>query len=238
MKKELKEEMFDAMLRSAFHDHAATMEPELETEAELRAQGIEPHVFSTEFEREMKKLVKKTQRKTWRTGHRKGFQRAAAMFALVILTGSVLVTQVDAVRVPVMSFVISAHEKFSEIQVVDPGDTLELSEASNDYLPSYVPEGFFVEFVEEDKNTWIVQYSDGMGGYYSIDFYRSVVGSSMDTENATIKEKIINGYPALIIEKEGILTVDWCPDGNEYIISGTIPLEEICFILNSIEKFS
>lgn len=87
MKKELKEEMFDAMLRSAFHDHAATMEPELETEAELRARGAEIPVFSQEFEQKMGKLLKKDRRKTWWNAHKdRGIWKIAALFAMVVLS--------------------------------------------------------------------------------------------------------------------------------------------------------
>lgn len=55
MKKELQDEMFEAMLRSALRDHR---EEELLTEEKLRAQG-EEHQFSPEFERKMEKLIKK-----------------------------------------------------------------------------------------------------------------------------------------------------------------------------------
>lgn len=238
MKQNLQNDMFDAMLRSAFQERRQQGDRELLTEQELREQDIEPQQFSPAFERKMRKLIKKVERREWRRMHRKTMQCAAALFAVMILTGGVLVTKVDAVRIPVMNFVINVSEEFSDIQVVDSERKLELSEASNDYLPCYVPEGFSVEFVEEYSDTWIVQYTDRIGEYYSIDFYRSAINGSMDTEGATVTEQKINGYPALIIDKKDYLTVVWCPDGSEYIISGTISMEEVNSILSSIKSFS
>ena len=82
MKQELQDEMFEAMLRSAFQDHRE--EEELLTEEELRAMGVEPHSFSPAFEQKMKKLTKEMRRKERRNGQSKWFQYTAAVFAALI----------------------------------------------------------------------------------------------------------------------------------------------------------
>ena len=236
MKQELKNEMFDAMLRSAFQDYAKAAKPELETREELRARGVELHAFSPEFEGKMKKLIRKTKRKAWWRDHRKRIQHTAAMFVALIAAGGVLVTQVDAVRIPVVNFVISVSEKFSEIQIGSSGENSALSEKFQDYLPTYMPEGFVVESVEETENTFSVLYTNESGGQYSIDFYVSAAGGAIDTEEATVMEEKIHGYSALMIQKEDQIMVFWYPSGHEYIIAGTISKEDILSILNSIEK--
>ena len=85
MKQNRNEDQFDAMLRSAFHDHAKTMERELETQEELQAQGIAPHQFSPEFERKMKLLTKKTKGNVWRGPKSKWGQYIAAAVAVVMV---------------------------------------------------------------------------------------------------------------------------------------------------------
>lgn len=85
MKKEQREDQFDAMLRSAFQAHAKTMEPELETKAELQAQGIALHQFSPEFDEDMKKLAQKTQRNAWGPGQSRAAKKMAAAAAAVAL---------------------------------------------------------------------------------------------------------------------------------------------------------
>ncbi len=85
MKKEPREDQFDAMLRSAFQAHAKTMEPELETKAELQAQGIVLHQFSPEFDENMKKLAQKTRRNAWGPGQSRAAKKMAAAAAAVAL---------------------------------------------------------------------------------------------------------------------------------------------------------
>ena len=243
MKQELKNEMFEAMLRSAFQDHAKTAEPELETREELQAQGVELHSFSPEFEGKMKKLIKKTKRKAWWSDHRKRVQRTAAMFAVLIAAGGVLVTQVDAVRIPVMSFIISVNEKFSEIQIGSSGENSVLSEKFQDYLPTYLPEGFVVENVNEERNSVEVQYvkEDGSGYFFVLTISPASKGGAYDTENATIREISIQGYPAVLIEKVKDGTeytqLIWVPKNGEYHIAGYLPAEEAVQMLESVQNF-
>ena len=234
MKQELQDEMFEAMLRSAFRDHCE--EEELPTEEELRAMGVEPHRFSPEFEKKMEKLIKKMRRKEWREKHRRGIRQLAAMLAVVFLAGGILVTQVDAFRVPVMSVIITIGERFSEIVVKDSAQRNIPSNEFHSRLPNYMPDGFYVESVDEDKDSCTVFCSDNSESYYSIDYYTSAADTSIDTENAIVSEQEIRGQPAIIAEKDGSTIIVWYPNGHEYILSGTISVEEMIRILESIEN--
>lgn len=234
MKQKLQDEMFEAMLRNAFQDHHE--EETLSPEEELRVMGVEPHQFSPEFERKMEKLIRKARRKEWREKHRKGIRQLAAMVAVVFLAGGILVTQVDAIRVPVMSVVVTIGERFSEIVVKDSAQRNIPSNEFYSRLPTYMPDGFWVESVDEDKNSCTVFYSDNSESYYSIDYYTSAADTAIDTENAIVLEQEIRGQPAIIAEKNGSTIIVWYPNGHEYILSGTISLEEMIRILESIEN--
>lgn len=85
MKQERNEDQLDAILRSAFRDHAKTMERELETKEELQAQGMPPHQFSPDFERKMKRLARKTKGNLWRGPKSKWGQAIAAAGAAVVI---------------------------------------------------------------------------------------------------------------------------------------------------------
>ncbi|MCI9467597.1 MAG: DUF4367 domain-containing protein [Ruminiclostridium sp.] len=228
MKKDLQEELFASMLRSAFQEKVNTQEPE----------DVPPHKFSPEFERKMHRLVRRTERQAWRQAHRKTLQRAAAMFALVIVLGGVLVTKVDAVRVPVLSFVFTIEEKFSQIDIVGDKEPSPLSGELEEFLPSYVPEGFWLDAVDEENDQFFVSYVAEDGRGYYINFRTSTDGCSVDTEEAVVEQREINGYPGVIIQKELENIVLWYPQGHEYLIAGTVSLEEIFCILESIRNFS
>lgn len=233
MKQNLQDEMFEVMLRNAFQDHR---EEDLLTEEELRAQGVEPHQFSPEFERKTEKLIKRTGRKQWRETHRKGLRHLAAMLAVVFLTGGILITQVDALRVPIGNLIITIGERFSEIKADDSEQRTVLSEKFDSRLPTYMPEGYFVESVEEGKDDCTVFYRNDSDGYYSVLYYANVVDAAIDTENAEIFEQEIRGQSAVISEKNGKTIIVWYPNGHEYIIEGKISIDEMIFILESIEN--
>lgn len=236
MKKELQDEMFEAMLRSALRDHR---EEELLTEEKLRAQG-EEHQFSPEFERKMEKLIKKMRRKERRKSHQKRFHHVAAVFVAVILAGSVMVTKVEAIRAPIMNIIITMGERCAEIRLQEQAEKQAVSEKYDDHLPQYIVPGFCIETVREEADQISVRYmaEDESGSFYSLTF-ASVPGSaSYDTEDAVVTEIAIQGYPAVLIEKtkneEAYTQVVWFPDGGEYHISGYITAEEAVQVLESV----
>ena len=113
-----------------------------------------------------------------------------------------------------------------------------MSESIEDFVPTYVPDGFHIKSVDEDENPFFISFIDEKDDYYSIDFYRSARSSAIDTEDATMEELEIIGYPGFVVKKDGDITVVWYPENSQYIIGGTISENEIYSILGSIKKFS
>ncbi len=228
--------MFETMLRNAFQDHHE--EDPLFPEETLREKGVELHQFSPAFERKMEKLLRKARRKEWRAKHRKGLRQLAAMVVLVFLGSGFLVTQVDAIRIPVMNIIITVGDHFSEITLKDTATQAVPSKAFRSHLPTYIPDGFYVESINESKDSCMVFYEDNNNGYYSIDYYISPLDTSIDTENATLSELEIRDCPAVVSEKDEVTIIVWFPHGHEYILSGSISLDEMIQILGSIEDIS
>lgn len=241
MKQKLQDEMFEAMLRNAFQDHHE--EETLSPEEELRVMGVEPHQFSPEFERKMEKLIRKARRKEWREKHRKGIRQLAAIVAVVFLAGGILVTQVDAIRVPVMNVIITIGERCSEIGLQEPEKKQVVSGKYDDYLPQYILPGFCIESVTEEEDLVRVHYvaEDESGDFYSVTVAPVASSSSYDTEDAEVTEILIQGYPAVLIEKmrngEPYTQIVWFPAGGEYHLSGYLLGEEAIQVLESVKKF-
>jgi len=232
MKRRTQEEMFDLMLRDAFREDLQNDEPE------LSAREEPPVSFSPEFEGKMAKLIRKSRRAEWWQRNRGRVQRTAAMFAVVIMVGCLLVTKVDAFRVPFLELVYTVREEFTSFDIVDHEEQGPVSESIEDFVPTYVPDGFHIKSVDEDENSFFISFIDEKDDYYSIDFYRSARSSAIDTEDATMEELEIIGYPGFVVKKDGDITVVWYPENSQYIIGGTISENEIYSILGSIKKFS
>lgn len=240
MKQKLQEEMFEAMLRNALQDHR---EEDLLTEQELHASGVSPHQFSPEFERKMEKQIRTVRRKEWREKHRKSTRQLVAMLAVVILTGGILVTQVDAFRVPLMRVIITIGEYCSDIGIQNLEKKQVISEKYDDYLPQYILSGFCIESVTEEKDSIEIHYvaEDESGDFYSLTVSSAASNSAYDTEDAEVTEIMIQGYPAVLIEKlrqeEPYTQIVWFPGDSEYHISGYLLGEEAVRVLDSVKKF-
>lgn len=230
MKRRTQEEMFDLMLRDAFREDLQNDEPE------LLAKGGNPVSFSPEFERKMSTLIHKARRAEWWQRNRSRVQRTAAMFAVVIMVGGLLVTKVDAFRVPFLELVYTVREEFTEINVREPGSAHHMAGSFDDYLPTYVPDGFYLDSMEEYEDFCEYAYTDGGEDYYSVSFFESVQSSAVDTENAVVTKKTVKGFPGFVSEKDGRTIFLWYPNAHQYIIIGTLSMEEILRMIDSIEK--
>lgn len=237
MKDTSREELFDNMLRLALKEYIEDAEPELKTEDELREAGIPLPEFSFRFEHRMNRLIRKERRKEWWKKHGKSTKRLVASMILAVVIGGAAIFNVDAFRIPIVSFFMNLKEDHSVIAINGGESKPILSEKFQEYLPSYVLEGFAVSKVEEDADAFYVEYSNGEGKMYMLDFWMMASGRAIDTEKADLNEQDIQGYPAAISEKDGKIVVVWMPDEHEYNLSGGITRDEAIRILSSVKKF-
>lgn len=234
MKTQTQEEMLDILLRDAFREDIQRRTPALLTEEEM--ENVPPVTFSPEFERKMEKLIRRARYVEWWQRNRTRVKRLTAMFAVVLLVGGLLVTKADALRIPFFKLLYTAREEYTEIDVGVPDEDPHISEEFAEFLPSYVLEGFELNSIKEYETFCTLSYENKNDSYYSVVFYIAAANGAIDTEKTKVNEQNIKGYPGYITEKDGRTTLLWYPNEHEYIISGSISLEEIFCLIESIEK--
>lgn len=236
MKDTSREELFDNMLRMALKEYIEDTEPELKTEDELREAGIPLPEFSFRFEHRMNRLIRKERRKEWWKKHGKSTKRLVASMILAVVIGGAAIFNVDAFRIPIVSFFMNLKEDHSVIAINGGESKPILSEKFQEYLPSYVLEGFAVSKVEEGSDTFFVEYSNSDGKSYMLDFKMTASSGAIDTEKADLDEQKLQDYPIVFSKKDTKIIAIWMPAGHEYNLSGGINQEEALRILNSVEK--
>ena len=80
----------------------------------------------------------------------------------------------------------------------------------------------------------MIEYSNGNGSYYDLTCSLDFESNSVDTENSTYEEVVINGKKAYFCEKDDRLLAIYYTDVYAYGISGTISKDEIIKIFESI----
>lgn len=198
-------------------------------------KGVEhPHVFSKEHHERMKTIFKMAERAERRAKRRQTYRRVAAGVAVFLCLSSVMVSQVEAFRLPVIRFFVEMKEK-STLFGSHAESHLGLSEENRQYEPAYVPEGYVAVAVEEDKSGFYIKYKNKQDqNWYTYNYWNEFEEIDADTENGTVQNQMINGNPVAVIRKDDEIRVILSIGTQRFYVNGTIPYEEAVKILESL----
>ncbi len=130
----------------------------------------------------------------------------AVMVFLGVATTTIF--SVDAFRIPVLNFFIEKYETYSAISI-DPTQTVNaadglISEGGNNPLEGLLPEQYHLNtFDNSIENHLLITYLGDKGEYVSYNVYPASNLTYYDTEGVEAEDVTINGYEALLIEKDG-----------------------------------
>lgn len=233
MKKDSKKKKSDYLLELA-------LEEQLKHDVEMNKykSGDEvdsPHVFSMEHNMRMKKIFNIAVKAEKKNRRIKIYHQVAAVFILLLCMSAFSVTQVEAFRIPVMRFFMELKEKSTFLGASNENDT-GLTENYRKYEPYYVPAGFSVMDVHEEKGKFNIKYlNEKKQQGYRYYFFDSIENVAIDTEEGNAIEINIKGNQAYIIQKGKEIRILMYKDNNQFYIAGTISYEEAIKIMESIK---
>lgn len=228
MDKKAKENIFDAFIRSAIQEDIESNNlnqeiPDDETE----------HIFSDAFEKKMKKLIKEQRRRAGRAKRKHMMRRIGGMAAGIVLIGGILVTNVDALRIPISDFFFDIRNRYTDI-IMSRQINYDISDKLQQYMPEYMPEGFVITNVAEQADEVSVTCENDGGEFYVLDFWVTARNTSIDTEDTVWEKETIQGFPAKIVQKDDRTYITWMPNEHQYYLAGQITKEEGICILESV----
>ena len=199
--------------------------------------------FSDEFEEKMRKLIEK-QKKFYYYWVNTAGKRAAAIIAALFVGLTAVTFGVKAIREPFLRFIVETFEKFSSIIFMNDDDNSGQSSVSADadfefeaIEPQYIPEGFILDSKNEDIVIYQEMYFNA-DKTQSINYIQTLTNDTIlqvDTENTTYDKITINDCEGIAYSKNGINTVMFNTKTYVFSIYGTINMEEIIKIAESIE---
>ncbi|MDA8226590.1 MAG: DUF4367 domain-containing protein [Desulfitobacterium hafniense] len=198
-----------------------------------------------EFERKMKKWIGRHNSKDTLIKIRKRtfkFLPQVAIFLLVILGSlTMAVASVEAFRIKVLNMFLEINDQYTEIKIKenDPSKIVpepQLPSNWNGYVPGYIPKGFITVRTEEDKVSKIIEYTNESGQMMRFTQYENIkTDLRIDTENAIVHNITIHNSQALLVEKEGLVSIVW-QDQILFCITGEIEKSEIIKMAKNIRK--
>lgn len=187
----------------------------------------EPHIFSDNYNRKMDKLLKFSRKPYFNFVNTVG-KRAAVIIITLITALSITTFSVKALREPVVDFIISVYEKFSNI-------LFHTNEAENSfpttieefYRPEYLPNGY----VEVENlnliNVIETTYTNGTDDLIFEQYIISLTQIGADTEGTEMETLTVNGKEVLFYVNKGINNIVWTDGAYGYRIKGIINKEEL-----------
>ena len=165
-------------------------------------------------------------------------QLRAAGLALVCLAGlGIGAMRVEAIRLPLMDFLVGEQESYTHVTLPSlEGNTTFRGEVQ-DYLPTWLPEGYQLERVEEDSRFIHGVYA-GKGGERLLITATPSSGSSvmLDRQGAEVTQTEIGTRGAFIAKRasDQRIVVLMFDNSYAYTLTGYLPQEDAIAIMESI----
>lgn len=188
--------------------------------------------FSEEHKLKMKKMFKKERHKQRMKSLSKYSMRVACFLLVLVIGSGITMFSVDAWRVKFLNFVHEANQPNTDYSFKDNGS---ITHSNYEVALEYVPMGF--EMIQSDSSKHHVTLAFENENQY-FHFYMGDINanSSIDTENGTVEDIIINGYEGIYTSNSNINAIIWHDSEYEFSLIGNIPKDELIKIAENIKK--
>ena len=149
-------------------------------------------------------------------------QIAAVIIAVISVSCGVGFATSKTVRVTIMRLLLNAQKQYTEVKLVeDEATSFDVpAEWRGECYPSYIPDNLEVAQVTSTFEHSIVDYRDIRTGSIALTFIESGASteSNIDTENAQVSMRIINGYQCHIVKKDTSVSMFWTDGMRFYLL--------------------
>ena len=179
----------------------------------------------------LREKVKKIRQTTVRV-----IAQVAAVILICIGMATSVTFAVEPFRNGFINFMMSIKEKYTAID--DSGKVLQ---NINDYwqgiyYPYYVPEGYEINIISNSKHEQYITYMNETGERITFYISNDDHPFNIDTENfSRIDDMIINGNKAMLVEKDGVISITIFVGDDIITIKGTLPEAEIVKIAENVK---
>lgn len=229
----LDERLKQALLQAARRDY----------EELLADQGEEKIVWSTQYLRRRRKMLRNPDRYL-RASLRPGWKKAvravsAAAIALCLLGGAVLFN--PSARAQLMQFFMKVFDTYSKMIMNDTGEQPNI-EIMQNWVLTWLPEGFEETDVEDETWGYVYIYSDGEDIIYmEVSLAASEYRPNIDNEHYDISKIKINGNAGSLFTA---IDVGWPnqifwideKENTAFLLYGDIETKALIKMAESLEK--
>lgn len=232
-KDELNEKVFDQFLKYAAEQSIDKMAQKFPSDEELKRTIT----FSPEFEKRMQDFFKKAKRKDMAEANRKKLIKIVVPAAVFIVICFTVVSNVEALRVPILNFFDNISKQSTSIEIQDNQDYYSAfsDQIKGLYLPEYIPATYKIKSIDKASNIYTVHFENDSGGYIDFSSLKSGSFAGIDSESADSEKLTVNGQSAQLFIKNNLTTLVFEYDQNAFMVDGILPESELIKIAESIK---
>lgn len=207
-KQELLEEYKEAAMKLLMAEYAEADGARLLHQfEETEKNGQLPNV-PADLDAKCRKLIHnsfaKQARETRCVGFLKGLGRVAVYAFVILGLTTSMVLSVDAIRVPVLNFILTQSEKYSVVIFDDEGQSADPTiNPVRARIENWVPDDYSLVFEEYGKDETFLLFQNTAGQIISLNVTCSDGKYLVDTEESEQNKVTINNCPAIFIDKNG-----------------------------------
>lgn len=256
----IQEEHLDELIRLAYLQDDA-LEAQDVLEDGLRELSPEEEALCerayARFREQAERLDRDARRQDGARRRRRWFSRAGlAAACLIILLGiaaPIAIAKVDFIRVRVLKLLINVEEEYTELSLVEDDEASfnVPAEWRGAYYPSYIPEGYYLWYLDDVDDQVIYHHPDDEYGIVEFDEMSRDTKMNVDSEDAEISYDAVNGNSALVIKKgdksfvniygeddfvPGDVMVIWSNDEKYFLVRVRSSREEALRIARSVRR--
>lgn len=128
--------------------------------------------------------------------------KVAVAVMVFIGVAATTIMSVDALRIPVLNFIIEQYEQYSSLQLGD-NEQNNVVISTTDYVWGLLPEDYYVVSSTDTEMMKISMYENGTGDTVQFIMTQTAGTYNIDTEDALCSEIVIGDYKALLLEEDG-----------------------------------
>lgn len=221
------DKVFDALLDEAANDYVNDMGSMLDSEP---VQDVE---FSEEHTRRINKFFAQRRRSQKIIKFSKFATRAACVLLVLLVASTAAIFSVEAWRNTVINYVFDPDAPGTFLGFGD-NDGGEYYCEKGMWL-KYIPKGFVLKEDGSNNRHINLLFVDENDNYFSVGTRQMDGIWNVDTEDAEVKEIVINGQKAITITSYKANAIIWYDNMFSYTIHGNIAQQELLKIVKNIE---
>lgn len=196
-----------------------------------------PETLDDWFNQYIESINKENTRKKSKVKLKNISSRVAVILAVVFISIATLSLSVEAFRVQIYNLFSTDHNEYSNIRIKEEStEDIKLKEWENYYFPTYIPEGFYIDYINELVDIIEIKFKNDSGKF--ITFIQAPNGTyiSLDTEEGKKREVEISNRKAVLTEKENKNILFWNNEEYSFHLASNLDLRDLMLFAESLEK--